>query len=275
MVHVERMGQGPDLVLIHGWAASNGVWRGWVSDYLAPHFHCHLVELPGHGDSPLPACKDEQDSARLSCWLSEIIPVLPTERFALLGWSLGGLLAQCLAERFPQRITHLILMASTPRFVQTEGWPWGVSPVLMRDFMQALIRDSGQLLRRFWALQWQGDVRSKALMRQFVQEMRQRRLPRLQALKEGLLLLKQLDCRSVLPELTMPTLWLLGERDPLIRVDMVEKLATWQPHGKVHVLPGAAHLPFRAWPEETAQAILAFLRQKAGQPMLSSDFRTE
>lgn len=259
-VHVERLGTGSDLVLIHGWAASNGVWRAWVAEHLAPHYRCHLIELPGHGDSPVVAC-DEKHPALLSCWLQDIVPALPEGRFALLGWSLGGLLAQCLAERYPQRISHLILLATTPRFVQTEDWTWGIPPVLIRDFMQALVRDVAQLLRRFWTLQWQGDERSRLLMRQFVQEMRQRRWPHVKALRQGLLLLQSLDCRPLLPLLHMPTLWLLGERDPLIRADMVESLAASQPHAQIHVMPKAAHLPFRAWPEETAQAILTFLKE--------------
>ena len=50
-LHVERMGAGPDLVMIHGWAMHSGIWNG-VRDLLAARYRLHLVDLPGHGQSP-------------------------------------------------------------------------------------------------------------------------------------------------------------------------------------------------------------------------------
>ncbi|HRA24442.1 MAG TPA: alpha/beta fold hydrolase, partial [Usitatibacteraceae bacterium] len=49
-LHVELAGQGPDLVLLHGWGLHGGVWQGLARE-LAPAFRLHLVDLPGHGHS--------------------------------------------------------------------------------------------------------------------------------------------------------------------------------------------------------------------------------
>jgi len=49
--HVQRMGAGPGLVLIHGTGAATHSWRG-VMPLLAPHFDVLAIDLPGHGFTP-------------------------------------------------------------------------------------------------------------------------------------------------------------------------------------------------------------------------------
>ncbi|MEZ5623317.1 MAG: alpha/beta fold hydrolase [Nitrosomonas sp.] len=51
-MHCEILGNGPDLVLLHGWAMHGGVWRG-VREQLAMKYRVHLFDLPGHGLSPM------------------------------------------------------------------------------------------------------------------------------------------------------------------------------------------------------------------------------
>ena len=45
---ISTYGQGPDLVLLHGWAMHSGIWGGLV-DVLATEYRVNLVDLPGHG----------------------------------------------------------------------------------------------------------------------------------------------------------------------------------------------------------------------------------
>ena len=47
---ISSRGQGPELVLLHGWAMHSGIWGG-VVDVLASEFRVNLVDLPGHGQS--------------------------------------------------------------------------------------------------------------------------------------------------------------------------------------------------------------------------------
>lgn len=245
------------LTLIHGWGADNGVWLDWAETYLAPHFHLTLIELPGFGQSP--AFDKLPDADLADAWLSALSEALP-ERTHLLGWSLGGLLAQQLALRHPQRIQSLICLASTPRFVQNDGWKWAVSPPLLADFIKALGLEYGAVLKQFWRLQLQGSDNARVLMKKLSAHMSQRALPHYNGLLQGLYLLRDLDNRDQLPQLTAPTLWLLGEHDPLIPPALIESLSPLQPHAKTEILQGAAHMPFFSHPQATAEAILAFIR---------------
>ena len=87
-LHVETVGVGPPLVLLHGWALHSGLWQPIVP-HLAQHFRLHLVDLPGHGHS-----------ATIEPYTADAIVATLEQFFAgekkplnLLGWSLGGLVA--------------------------------------------------------------------------------------------------------------------------------------------------------------------------------------
>lgn len=260
----ETFGQGESLSLIHGWGAQNAVWREWAYSHLAPHFTVTLIELPGFGDSPkveLPKdLANATDKAEWlnQAWLSALMDALPPQTH-LLGWSLGGLMAQQLALHAPERITKLICLATTPRFVQTEGWKWAVTPELMADFIKALGLDSWALLSRFWKLQLQGSDGARQLIKHLTTQMQGRKIPSFTALVQGLELLRDIDMRGHLQTLAQPTLWLLGEKDPLIPHDLAAQLAVLQPQARVEMVAGAAHVPFMSHPEQCAQIIKDFL----------------
>jgi pimeloyl-[acyl-carrier protein] methyl ester esterase len=251
----------PTLTLIHGWAAENAIWEDWAAAHFGERFHVVLLELPGFGHTPaLPACPPD---ALPKAWLDALWEALP-DRTHILGWSLGGLLAQQLAARAQdpaanKHIESLICLASTPRFVQNEGWHKAVSPKLMSDFIQALAIESARVVKQFWNLQLQGSDNARSLMKQLKAHLGKRHLPSYQGLMQGLTLLRDLDNRSLLASLSLPTLWLFGEKDPLIPITLCDTLPTLQPDAKFGVIDGAGHMPFFSHPDATAQAISEFL----------------
>ena len=126
-LHVETCGNdaGPDLVLLHGWAMHSGVWDG-VRERLAQQYRLHLVDLPGHGFSA--ALTGTGEPATLQHMAAAVAQVLPA-RSTVCGWSLGGQVAIKLALTLlePQRIEQLVLVSTTPSFVQREDWPWAMA----------------------------------------------------------------------------------------------------------------------------------------------------
>lgn len=248
----------PNLTLIHGWAAESRVWESWAKEQFGPHYSLTLVDLPGFGESE---ALDNSDHL-LEDWLQSIEAILPAKTH-LLGWSLGGLIAQQIALRNPTQVSSLICLASTPRFTQNDGWNHSVSPKIINDFIKAISIEAGNTLKKFWRLQLQGVENSRSLMKALVNHMSQRSIPSLKTLNQGLILLKDMDNRDVIKNLTMPTLWLLGEHDPLIPQDIRDALPLLQPQANIQVLADGSHIPFFSKPEETAQAILNFLQTHA------------
>jgi len=118
-MHIDVIGDGPDLVLIHGWSMHSGVWQGLLQ-LLSTKYRCHLVDLPGHGKTVW-----RENDFDLSQLLPSLSAQLP-EKAVYLGWSLGGMIALAMANRYPNKVSKLIMLASTPSFVQQEGWPCAV-----------------------------------------------------------------------------------------------------------------------------------------------------
>lgn len=246
----------PNLTLIHGWGAESRVWEDWAKAKFAPEYTVTLIDLPGFGDSPtLPNSKTIEDD-----WINSLIETLPKNTH-LLGWSLGGLLAQQIALRCPEQILSLTCLATTPRFTQNDGWQRSVSPKIIGDFIQAISIEISSVLKKFWRLQLQGSENSRALMKELVTHMSSRNMPTIKPLNQGLILLKDMDNRQQLADLTMPTLWLLGENDPLIPQEIRSNLHELQPNAQIEVIPAGSHIPFFSQPDETADYILNFLRQ--------------
>ena len=103
MLYRETRGSGKDLVLLHGWGMSSAVW-GDLANELTANYRVTLLELPGHGSSPLaPGAKSLQD------WAHACLAVAP-ERASWLGWSLGGLVGMQVALLAPERVETLVMV---------------------------------------------------------------------------------------------------------------------------------------------------------------------
>lgn len=258
ILNKEVFGTGKNLVFIHGWASQNTVWRNWVKENFAQDFTIHLIELPGFGNSP--KLELEKGSDINAAWLEALKNTLP-EKFTLIGWSLGGLMAQQLALKLPERTEALICLASSPRFMRGEGWLNGISPELLIDFFKSLSNDSFALLKKFWTLQLQGGVGARKLMRSFITKMQENKLPSFTGLWQGLELLRDLDLREDLKSIYSPTCWLLGEFDPLVPQEIQQELPSLQPKAKIQLIKDAGHTPFLTHSQETAGFIREFLQE--------------
>ena len=248
----ETRGQGPDLVLLHGWGMNAAVWRGLPADLALGH-RLTAIELPGHGGSPFdPAWPGLAD------WADACLAAAP-DRAVWLGWSLGGLVALAAAQRAPERLAGLVLMTATPRFVQASDWPAAMAPATLARFHDGLLADPAGTLERFLALQVRGSEAARDTLRLLKRELAERPAPDPVALALGLDLLRDSDLRPLLQDLDCPSLWLFGARDTLVPAAVATAILARLPETRVQVIPGAAHAPFLSHPAPTTAALLSFL----------------
>jgi len=249
MLKVEVRGEGPPLVLLHGWAMHTGVF-GVLAARLGPRFTLHLVDLPGHGwnrDSALPLEPEAVVEA-----LSRQLP-----RGALwAGWSLGGLFALHAAATRPELVSGLAMICATPRFVRGDDWPRGMPPEVFRGFADGLRQDWRATVERFIALEAFGSEDARGEIRALREEAFARGEPAPRVLADGLDLLESADLRASLPALGVPTLWLAGRRDRLVDPRAMAEAAGRVADARVAVLEHAGHAPFLTH----ADAVAAELR---------------
>lgn len=250
-LHVETVGHGPALMLLHGWGMHGGVWEGLLPTLAARHC-VHVVDLPGHGAS-LPSTP-----FTLEQLARDVAGVLP-DRCDLLGWSLGGQVAMRIALDEPARISRLALIGTTPCFRQRDDWPHGMDTPTLREFAGSLEQDYEGTLKRFLSLQARGGEEARAVIARLRESLFARGRPDLTSLRGGLTILSDLDMREHVAAITQPTLIVHGTHDTLTPLPAAEWLAAHLPAAQLTVVRGAAHAPFLSHPAATLDALQGFL----------------
>lgn len=249
-ISIRRLGQGPDLVLIHGWAMHSGIFAP-LSKRLAEHFSLHLVDLPGHGDSH----DYTPGSLKPNRVADEIAKSTP--KAIWLGWSLGGLVALRGALDHPQQVHGLVEIAASPRFVRADDWPHAVPATIFREFGAALVATFRPAIERFLALETLGSANAQEELRDLKAHVFERGDPSEQALLDGLAILDRADYREALATLTIPNLWIAGRRDRLIPPAAMRWAAQRSDAGQFLEI-SAGHAPFLSHADEVAEAIWQF-----------------
>jgi len=114
----QQMGEGPDLVLVHGLAASRAFWFLHYAVPLSRYFRITLFDLRGHGYSGVPA--SGYDAVTMSRDLAALLDHLDISSCALVGHSYGGGVALEYAGRHPQRVSQLVIMDTKVNRLQPE-----------------------------------------------------------------------------------------------------------------------------------------------------------
>ncbi len=236
-LYVQSLGQGPELILLHGWGMHSGIWED-VIESLIDHYRVTFLDLPGHGYSRLP------EAGHTLRDLSRAVAAVAPPRAAWVGWSLGGLIAQRLAIDAPERVTKLVLVSSSPCFVRRPAWTHGVDYRILHAFAENLSRDYKATLKRFLALEVHGSEHETAQLRILRALVFQHGNPDTAALRDGLAILENEDLRDELTGISCPTLLLMGRRDNLVPASAGTATQQLLPNAQLHIFEQAAHAPF-------------------------------
>jgi magnesium chelatase accessory protein len=261
--HVQRMGQGPVLLLLHGTAAATHSWRT-VMPLLAAHFTVIAPDLPGHGFTSAP--RDDgytlpAMAQSVAALLSEmgITPAITVghsagaaiaARMALDGGLTGPLVSingallpfpGFAAQLFPQMAKMLFLNPFTPRLFALTGQ----SESFVRRFLErstgSRVDDAGaRYYQRLFACSGHCAA-ALAMMANWD----------LDSLKRGL------------PTLKSPVALFAGEDDAAVPPSVADQVAALIPHGSVRKFSGLGHLAHEEAPDVMTAAILDVAREHA------------
>lgn len=238
----EERGAGTPIVFIHGWCMSSAVWR-LQRDGLSDSFRVITVDLPGHGTSPPPAGGFHVKGCAVG--IAGLCESLDLHDALLAGWSLGSLIALEAGVLLGERLSGLVLTAGTPRFVQGNGFPYGLSPIEVDGMKRKLQRSLRRALDGFTARMFApGELDDPSLAAMVAELLSDVPLPTAEVALQALDALIDSDLRERLDAVDLPTLIMNGDSDVICLPQASAFLAQRIPAARQVLFAGCGHAPF-------------------------------
>ena len=249
-------GHGPTIVLVHGLGLNQEMWR-WQAPSLSGSYRVITYDLIGHGESPRPPAL--YSIQNFVDQLDELSVALELDSFALVGFSLGGLIAQAFAVAYPERVRALAVLHSAHARTEAE-----TAAVLDRA--------------RNAAIDGPGAMVEAALDRWFTPDFAQRSPNTLRrvagwiesndpvAFAAAYRVLVDADAELVdaLHRIACPTLVVTGSEDHGNSPEMAQRMATVIQGAECRVLAGLRHMALVEDPQSTLDILLPFLGRTIG-----------
>lgn len=270
-VHLLGTGSGPPVVLLHG----SGVAAGFFLPLLKrlEGVRALAPDLPGSGLSdPIDLPRDRYHETAVA-WLDRLLDALGLDTAALLGHSAGGVLALRYALAHPGRVERLVLIGP-PALPHTRcPLPYRLMATPGVGTLLSLVPPSPRSVLRFAAFMGERETLAAhpELVDLFVVAGRDPLAvsalrAEVRVLGSPFALLSRSGWRrrsrvrpDELRRLSMPTLLVWGEREPLGSVPVAQAVSELIPRGRLQVLP-TGHGPWLGEPAQTAATILDFVR---------------
>ncbi|BCS97196.1 hydrolase [Desulfoluna limicola] len=265
-IHWLEAGDGPPLVLVHGWTCSGFFWKP-IIPRLKGTFRVLAPDLPGHGLSSKGEASylPEAQAHRLLEWLTTI----GVDRFVLVGHSMGGEVAARMALSAPDRVQKLVLAGAIGLEEAWERLPWygrlSLTPAARKVsnwfFTERAMARTNRLFMT-------GPGRPPYLECARDVVLTNTNTPHdLKALtyttRDGLFQ-DFLDQR--LSELNLPVLCIWGKNDKVVPLEVGKRVARLLPHVRLVQVPGTGHMLPWEEPEVMTSEILEFAKPRSQTP---------
>ena len=250
---------GEPLLLLHGYTDSSRSWS-----LVAPHLSRYRLLIPdqrGHGGSDAPECCYSASQFAFDAKL--FLDALKVERAAIVGHSLGSMVAITMAAEYPDRVDSIVLVGSTALVPVNRGdWLYNNALALKAPL------DPNSRFGKDWHPANQPTPVNPAFA---------------DAVNDEILRIPVHVWHSVMRELAStpvgrhaadvkaPVLVLSGGKDPLFTAEHHRSLLVAFPNAQAHVFPDLGHNPNWEKPAEVAGKIDAFLSPSSGAVALNRE----
>ena len=246
-------GRGEPLLMIHGWGVNSEIWTSLV-DELKLFVTVYVVDLPGMGGS------SSISPYTLDNISKEIKANVPIKKCNILGWSLGGQVAMYLAIKMPEFVEKLILMSTTPCFVEKIDWPYGVNKQFFLNFEIEAKKNLNDTLTKFFLIQTRDINDSKKIMKFLKKEFIESRDENKSGMQSALNVLKEADLRNDVKKIDKLTLIITGDKDRLTSTKASVWLYETIKGATLKEIKGANHMPFISHKETMTASVKKFLQ---------------
>ncbi|MFN3614488.1 MAG: alpha/beta fold hydrolase [Rubrimonas sp.] len=269
-IHYVELGEGPPVVMLHGLAGNVRNYMQTVANELARTHRVILIDRPGSGYSGRPdgTTASIQSQAEV---VHRVIEELGLQRPTIVGHSLGGAVALAYSARYPEDLSHLVLLA-TPATPFEPGPPVGrfkVDSAFMRTALAYTVaipasrRSGPETLRVIFSPQSPpedfGTAGGALLSRRPEQIIAN--FEDMSALNDGLSALT-----AELPTIRTPTTVLFGLDDAILDLQTHLEALRRLPAATIEELPGAGHMLMYAEPEAVVAAVRTATSTETSEP---------
>ncbi|MBF0451809.1 MAG: alpha/beta hydrolase [Candidatus Magnetomorum sp.] len=258
LVHFCDQGQGPVLLLLHGFTASLHTWNGWV-DTLKDKYRLIRMDILGFGLTG-PSKTKTYSRDQWVTFIDHFVSRLNIDKFSIVGNSLGGYIAWNYALDFPQKVDKLVLLdpigydQETPLLLELACLPvlGEIGKIVMPRVMvkmclkdvygnKALVTD--ELVDHYFGL-----ANRKGARKTYIDIFR---------------MMKQAGENPNVGEkikyISTPTMLMWGEQDRWVPVELLDRWKSDLPQAVVKKYPGVGHIPMEEKPYLTAMDADRFL----------------
>ena len=220
------------------------------------NFALILVDMRGHGNSAKPECCYTRLDFAYDIKL--LLDALKVQQADLVGYSLGSIIAQTLAEFWPERTRRVVLISSTG------GLPPG-APKPTFDFAEEIrkLKEPIEPDSPFMIAWWDSPTPvDPDFIRRERQDAAHIPLRVWRSVLDQGLSMSYTDLQSTLPRLKAPTLLIWGSKDPIMEEPVRQSLRDALPNAQVKIFDGLGHTPFWEDPTGVAEQLNAFLLRR-------------
>ncbi len=251
-IYYEVEGEGPPIVLAHGWTGDTTFWRGYgYVEPLKDEFRVILFDARGHGKSDKPHEPAAYDLRLMTGDVLAVLDTLGIGRAHFWGYSMGGAIGFGLAQQFPERLISLIAGGIDPLYSPGES----VKPSPFLGIFRRGVTEGADAVvegMRAWAgsLNPQWEERLRGLDPQAMVAYLDPARPRARFV-------------NGLPQMDLPCLLYAGERDGDAHRNG-PAAAQQMPDARFASLPGLDHVGASAAADLILPRVLAFLAPSRG-----------
>ena len=260
-LHFDSEGDGPLIVLLHGFPQYRVAWQKQLPALAAAGFRAVAPDLRGYGESPKPSAVDDYRLPLIVDDVAELVRSLNGDQpCVVVGHDWGALVAWFLAMLHPELVSRLLIMnvphpalfarelkrsrkqrlkAAYQLFFQLPVLP----EVVMRVFGRTMLKKSGRFTREqidAYAANWKSNITP---MLNYYRAMRKTR---------G-------DLRRIMRRIDVPTMIIWGEWEPVFLPETLVGTEEWVPDLRIARVPKVGHFIQNDAPERVNQLLIEFL----------------
>lgn len=269
-LHVGTAGEGPPVILLHGFPENAYSWRHQIEPLADAGFSVWALHLRGYPPSEISPNRSDYDLSHLIRDVASVLKVIGQARAHIVGHDWGGIIAWAFAGRYPEMVDKLAIINAPHMQIYFEKlWRSSQSvrsfyagffklPVLPEKLLAA--NDYYLLRRVFRTMPRQKQAFSAADIDYFLSQ-----LARPGALTAALNYYRENFMASSMElarvaKTDAPTMVLWGERDPALGNFLLDGLERFASDLSIHRFPDAGHWAHSEVPEQVNPLLIDFLK---------------